>query len=608
MSDKIDYDKAFEGCTSNLDAPLMGRIITPTCYQCENQVENKDPFKPNTCKVFGELPAKYAHDDKEECPHKVIAKKFTWPLTEEQRKALLAKRAYYSEHPEEALKAMVKKDDGVVIVTPPKTQATIESSWKDEFAPHILARGKKYYEEGRVSQIIQYRNRITAHVDGTEDYCVEIDLPGGVPDNWLCTCPYAVQGDCKHKAAVLFAVEAGEYTFTGDPPEFEEDISIEHPSLPWYDAVEKLPADTLRKFLLDYADRNDEIREYLSIWYLHGLPEGLLEQWKANLRSYANTKAEGRRYVPEDEVYYFMLGVRNALNDRLLLLRKVGATMDAFYWLGTAFEIASKKVYADEEGEFEDFYYDCVEDWNILFDEATDEQREQMLTWFWEHRAAFFAHAQGVTDIDFLYLSWGDALERKSLEIVDELIANCHNSRELEHLMDCRVEIMDFLDCSYKEVWNFWKQHLSHDYARRRLLEDYYMITKERRYIVPLLEQLKEMDADDLPRLIQDSVWLTMRYKEENADEAYESERALLLTEYKQALEKELPVILDRSSARRFIACLDTLRSLKDGEVDQMIEELVDALCSNPAIARKGIVEMVNSAGYEWPKAYRFDG
>lgn len=527
-------------------------------------------------------------------------------MTEEQRKALLAKRTYYSEHPEEALAEMVKKhDDYVPIGVSPKVP-TIDASWKDEFSPHILARGKKYYEEGRVSQIIQYGNRITAHVDGTEDYCVEIDLPGGVPDNWLCTCPYAVQGDCKHKAAVLFAVEAGEYTFTGDPPEFEEDIPIEYPSLPWYDAAQKLPADTLRKFLLDYANRNDEIREHLSIWYLHGLPEGLLEQWKANLQSYANTKAEGRRYVPEDEVYYFMLGVRNALNDRLLLLRKVGATMDAFYWLGTAFEIASKKVYADEEGEFEDFYYDCVEDWNILFDEATDEQREQMLTWFWEHRAAFFAHAQGVTDIDFLNLSWGDTLERKSLEIVDELIANCHNSKELEHLMDCRVEIMDFLDYSHEEVWNFWKQHLSHDYARHRLLKNYYMITKERRYIIPLLEQLKEMDAHDLPRLIQDSVWLIMRYKEENANEAYESERALLLTQHRQALEKDIPVVLDKKSARRFIACLDVLRSLKDDGVNQMIEELVDVLCSNPAIARKGIVEMVNSAGYEWPKAYRF--
>ena len=529
-------------------------------------------------------------------------------MTEEQRKALLAKRAYYSEHPEEACAEMVKKhDDYVPVGVPPKAQ-TIDSSWSDEFAPHILARGKKYFEEGRVSKIIQYGNRITAHVDGTEDYCVEIDLPGGVPDNWLCTCPYAVQGDCKHKAAVLFAVEAGEFTFTGDPPDFEEDIPIDHLSLPWYDAVEKLPADILRRFLLDYADRNEEIREYLSIWYLHGLPEGLLAQWKENLQAYANAKAEGRRYVPEDEVYYFMLGVRNALNERLLLLRKVGATMDAFYWLGTAFEIASKKVFADEEGDFETFYYDCVDDWNVLFDEATDEQREQMLAWFWEHRAAFFAHAQGVTDIDFLYLSWGDTLERKSLEIVDELIANCHNSKELEHLMNCRVEIMDFLDYSHEEVWKFWKQHLSHDYARHRLLENYYLITKERRYIIPLLEQLKEMDAHDLPRLIQDSVWLIMRYKEENANEAYESERALLLTQHRQALEKDIPVVLDKKSARRFIACLDVLRSLKDDEVDQMIEELVNALCSNPTIARKDIVEMVNGAGYEWPKAYHFPG
>lgn len=522
-------------------------------------------------------------------------------MIEEQRKALL--EANDSESPEESMAETAKEYDDIGLRP---ANYTIDPSWKDEFAPHILARGKKYFEEGRVSQIIQCGNRITAHVDGTEDYCVEIDLPGGVPDNWRCTCPYAVQGNCKHKAAVLFAVEAGEYTFTGDPPEFEEDIPIEHVSLPWYDAVERLPVDTLRRFLLDYADRNDEIREYLSIWYLNGLPEGLLEQWKANLQSYANARSEGRRYVPEDAVCYFMRGVRSALNDRLLLLRKVGAAMDAFYWLGTVFEITSKKMYADKEGEFEDFYCDCVADWNILFEEATEQQREQMHAWFWEHRAAFFAHAQGVTDIDFLYLPWGDALERKSLEIVDDLIENCHNSKELEFLMDCRVEIMDFLDCSVNEVWDFWKRHLSHDYARRRLLEDYYTLTKERRYIVPLLEQLKEMDAGDLPRLIQDSVWLAMWYKEETADEAYESERALLLTEYRQALERELPGILDKKAARMFIACLDVLHSLKDDEVNQMIEKLVDKLCSNPAIVRKGIVEMVNRAGYEWPKAYRF--
>ena len=230
----------------------------------------------------------------------------------------------------------------------------IDCDWQEEFAPLILMRGKKYFEEGRVSEIVQHGNSITARVDGTEDYRVEIDLSGGVPGDWHCTCPFAVKTDCKHKAAVLFAIEAGEYTFTGEPSDYEEDIPTDHLSLPWYDAIERLPADTLRRFLLDLAERNDKVREYLSIWYLHGLPEGLLEQWKTDLQLYVREKSAGRRSVPEDEVYYFLSGVRDMLIERLLLLRKVGATMDAFYWLGTVYEIVSKKIYADEEGEFEE--------------------------------------------------------------------------------------------------------------------------------------------------------------------------------------------------------------------------------------------------------------
>lgn len=479
-------------------------------------------------------------------------------------------------------------------------------NWKDEFPPLILARGQKYFEEGRVSQIVQCENQISAHIDGAEEYCVEIDMPGGVPSNWSCTCPYAVRGNCKHKAAVLFAVEAGEYTFSGDPPEFEEDIPTRRPSLPWYDAIEKLPADTLRRFLLDLADHNDDIQEYLAIWYLHGLPEGLLDKWKADLQHYANVKSAGRRYVPGDDVYYFIAGIRNALNNRWLLLRKVGATMDAFYWLGTVFEIASKKVYADDEGEFQLFYYDCISDWNTLFEAATEVQREQMHTWFWTHKSAFFAHAKYASDINFLYLPWSDALERKNLEIVDVLIANCRNPKELPLLLDCRIELMAYRDYSQEEEWAFWKQHLSHDYARHRLLEDYYMDSENHVHIVPLLKHLKEIDANDLPRLIKDSVWLTMMYHEMCSVKEYESERASLLTQYRQALEEELPVILDKNSARRFIACLDALRSLNDEAINQMIAEFVERLCSNPAIARKGIVELVNSAGYEWPKSYRF--
>lgn len=479
-------------------------------------------------------------------------------------------------------------------------------NWKEEFASHILARGKKYFEEGKVSNIIQDGSKITAHVDGTEDYVVEVNLPGGVPDNWLCSCPYAVHGNCKHKAAVLFAIEAGEYIFTGNSTDLKDNNIDEVFSLPWYDAIENLSSNSLRLFLQDFAYNNQKIREHLSIWYMRRLPNGLLNEWKDVLLTYATARAGGHRYVPEDEVNYFISEIRSALDERFILLRNVGAIMDAFYWLGTVFEIIAQKIYIDEPGDFGIFYSDCVDDWSALIEEASNEQQQQMYEWFWKHHNVFFSHAHSATDIEFLYLPWGNDVERKGLELVDKLIANCHNDKELAMLMDCRVEIMDFLDCSYEEVWSFWEQHLSHNYARHRLLENYYSEPEDRIHIVPLLKRLKEIDIDDLPRLIQDSVWLTMMYWEENKSQEYQLERATLLTQYRPMLEQKLPKVLDKQSARNFIACLDALRSLKDDEVNQITEELVEKLCTNPAIARKGIVELVNSAGYEWPKAYRF--
>lgn len=70
MDKKIDYNKAFEGCSSHLEAPLMAEVIKPTCYQCKNLVWPENPFHPNTCKIFGEIPSKYWQDNTEKCPHK----------------------------------------------------------------------------------------------------------------------------------------------------------------------------------------------------------------------------------------------------------------------------------------------------------------------------------------------------------------------------------------------------------------------------------------------------------------------------------------------------------------------------------------------------------
>ena len=79
--------------------------------------------------------------------------------------------------------------------------------WKEEFAPHILARGKKYYEERKVRCIQRCGNTYIASVEGTEDYEVEISFAEEKIEQMRCNCPYAPENNCKHMAAVLFSLE-----------------------------------------------------------------------------------------------------------------------------------------------------------------------------------------------------------------------------------------------------------------------------------------------------------------------------------------------------------------------------------------------------------------
>ncbi len=84
-------------------------------------------------------------------------------------------------------------------------------SWKNWFQPHILERGRTYFDEGRVSDLERTEDGYTATVGGTEEYEVEILLDGDFIEDMICDCPYAEDGNaCKHMAAVLFAVSAAE--------------------------------------------------------------------------------------------------------------------------------------------------------------------------------------------------------------------------------------------------------------------------------------------------------------------------------------------------------------------------------------------------------------
>ena len=86
-------------------------------------------------------------------------------------------------------------------------------AWSALFQPHILERGREYYLDGLVDELIADGNQVTAVVTGSEEYDVEISLTDGEATEMYCSCPYAERGEnCKHMAAVLFALEKEKMT------------------------------------------------------------------------------------------------------------------------------------------------------------------------------------------------------------------------------------------------------------------------------------------------------------------------------------------------------------------------------------------------------------
>ena len=80
--------------------------------------------------------------------------------------------------------------------------------WEDYFEPHILARGRVYYNKGKVKGYTQNEDGCMARVLGTNIYTVKISGLKSKKPEFLCNCPYAGPWTrCKHEAAVLFAWE-----------------------------------------------------------------------------------------------------------------------------------------------------------------------------------------------------------------------------------------------------------------------------------------------------------------------------------------------------------------------------------------------------------------
>jgi uncharacterized Zn finger protein len=122
-----------------------------------------------------------------------------------------------------------------------------ETDIRDRATDSSFERGRDYYMDGAVLEIVRRENRLTAEVEGSsyDPYQVTITLGQRGIENAYCTCPYDWGGDCKHIVAVLL-------TYIHSSEEVEELPPVE-------DMLTDLDRDQLQDLILKLVERQPGI-------------------------------------------------------------------------------------------------------------------------------------------------------------------------------------------------------------------------------------------------------------------------------------------------------------------------------------------------------------
>jgi len=126
------------------------------------------------------------------------------------------------------------------------------SNWKQYFENKILKRGYNYYLGELISEYNNDGKNITAIVEGTEPYDVEIQVENNNPVEMECSCPYALDGEyCKHMAAVLYFWENIDRSVT-KVSNSEQEMSIE-------DMVNNTDELSVKEFLIRLLENDKKL-------------------------------------------------------------------------------------------------------------------------------------------------------------------------------------------------------------------------------------------------------------------------------------------------------------------------------------------------------------
>ena len=211
-------------------------------------------------------------------------------------------------------------------------------NFEDYFESHILSRGKSYYKENRILDIWYQDDTITAYIDGSEIYRIELRANDEELNNFYCSCPYSEDGEymCKHIAAVLYYLEEN------DIPELEVSNKKEEKQDKSKSELSKI-YDKMNYELRKINDRNGFVNYYNGRYFVDLI---------SNVSDYIDNFIDNEEYNNAFElIKYTYRFIKDTFMDG-----SNGEFQDSLYLIN---ESASKLLYNDE---YFDIFLDYTED------------------------------------------------------------------------------------------------------------------------------------------------------------------------------------------------------------------------------------------------------
>lgn len=401
-------------------------------------------------------------------------------------------------------------------------------NWKELFRPHILERGRNYYEEGAVVSLDRTDTGYHAEVEGTEDYEVSIEIQDDEITDMYCSCPYADSGNyCKHMAAVLYEIEGG----PGDP--FEELAEWKNERLQAVqDLIERIPEEELKKLMASLICQDEDLYNRLMTQYAPVGP-ATLTRLKHQIDEIGWKYSDRSGFIDYRNAYEYVGALGAVLYKNVPQLLKRNCPEEAFELTNYVFHEIGNREMDDSDGGYTYIGGVCYDNWKKILMAADEEQEKQMIRWFREHRRNYVSEYMEDYLENFLITEFHDeGLLREQIREVDEKIEKLEqneakDSWNYQYLYpSCvlqRVSLMERLECPKEEIRRYRNRYRQFHEIREAEVKDY-LLSKEYDRAEAVLKESKELDKGS-PRLVSKySAKLIEIYDMTGQKEKYKSE------------------------------------------------------------------------------------